>query len=129
MARNDGFTIYLLGSTKVDGKEYGMPDLKPGSLKPPTDHGLADSFYGGRCKWIGETISDVHLVIEDASPLRVIDTFVKRVDNLQLKTLKMLAARQGIDTGNAKTKDDFIQLLGGRNTARPAKTPVVERIE
>jgi hypothetical protein len=130
VARNQGFTIYLLGSTKVDSKEYTMADVKPGSMKPPTSHGLSDAFYGGRCKYVGLTNTDVHVVIEDNGGLRVIDTFVTKVDNLGIRTLKAIADRHGIDVPpDCKTKDAFIQLLSGRITARAAEAPKVERIE
>lgn len=129
MAKSDGFTVYMIGSTKVDGKEYTMADVKPGTMKPPEVHGLSEHFYGGRCKYVGETKTDICVVIEDNGGLRVIDTFVKKVDGLQLKTLKAIAKRHSIDDSLAKTKDEYIILLSGRNTARPARTPIAERIE
>lgn len=103
--------MWVLNTTTVD-KVYTDSDLK--RLVPIDRYGLDASFYGGRVNYIGETNTDVLLLIENNGGLNVIDTAVQTLDNVPNKILREMCRRRKIDIVTRTTKEEMIELLQQR---------------
>lgn len=112
--------LYVFNTTEIGGREYTSKDLK---RIYPVNHqkfGLRDDFYGGRISCIGETNTDVVLLMYNNNGLQVIDTGAMSLNNIPIENIKEIAIRRKIiDKKNRLSKEELIDLIEGR--------PVVEK--
>jgi hypothetical protein len=110
--------VYVLNTTKIDGKEYAMVDIKPGTMRPLDEWGIPDHFYGGRVQYIGRTNSDILCLVNAEDNIsKVIDLAVEKLDNLPNDILRKLcyAKKLNLDKHgkqiNTTPKDKLLELL------------------
>lgn len=104
-------SMWVLNTTTVD-RTYTDSDLK--RLVPLNHYNLDSDFYGGRINYIGETDTDVLLLIENKGGLNVIDTAVQSLENVPNKILREMCKRRKIDIVTRTTKEEMIELLQQR---------------
>ena len=100
--------MFVFNTVELD-KVYTEGDIK--RVAHPKEYGLDTDFYGGRCHVIGETSSDVLLIIENVDGLKVIDTAAVRLDNIGMKFIRDLAKKRKIKFDAKTTKEELIGLL------------------
>lgn len=100
--------MFVFNTLELD-KVYSDADIK--RVAQPKEYGLDTDFYGGRCHVIGETASDVLLIIERGDGLKVIDTAAVRLENIGMKFIRELAKKRKIKFDAKTTKEELIALL------------------
>ncbi len=103
--------MFIFNTVELD-KVYTDDDIT--RLVPPRQYGIDTDFYGGRCYMIGETKTDVLLIIENKGGLKVIDTAAVKLDNIHIKHIRELAKKRKLKFDAKTTKDELINLLGER---------------
>jgi len=104
--------LHVLGTLEVSGVDYSQPNIKLKRLAQPTEYGIdATRFYGGKLHWIGETDSDV-LVLLDRNN-RAFDTAAVNLKSIPMQILRQVATRKKIEFDNRTPKKHLIALLNG----------------
>lgn len=103
-------TGLLLNSTKLGVKEYTINDSK-GFLLNET---IPTGFYGGRVERFAKT--DIEGLLMCIEKMQVIDLYIpdmEKVDleSFDLKTLKIIAAKKGIEFAANATREKMLELL------------------
>lgn len=106
--------MYVLG-TKVLDRDYGKLDFKLKTMKPISEYGLPEEFYGGSVSHIVDTeFQNIALLVSNKiDGLRVIDVAVKDPNRLSLDVLKKYAElkRIKVDENEKVTKEQLIKML------------------
>lgn len=104
--------LYVFNTTVLD-KQYTMRDLK--KLLPVTapEYGLREDFYGGRVTHIGQTDSDILLLIDGRQPpdSQLIDLAAVKLKNIPMHFIKELCRKRKIQFGMMPRKEELIAKL------------------
>lgn len=101
--------VYIFNTLALD-KVYGDTDYK--RLVPIQRYGLDDSFYGGRVKHIGETDTDVLLLMEyKDGTYKAIDTAVEKLDEIPIRFIRELAKKRKLQFNATTKKEELIEML------------------
>lgn len=104
--------MYVFNTLSLD-RTYGDNDYK--RLVPIGRYGLPDSFYGGRIKFIGETGTDVLLLVEYKDGVhKVIDTGAVKLEGIPPRFIKQLLDKRKIPYDKTAKKEELIGLIEGR---------------
>ncbi len=102
--------MYVFNTLTVGDKTYTLSDQK--GLKLPSEYGLKDGFYGGRVKWVGETETDVLLLIEQRDgKLRLLDTGAVDLKHISIEVLRKLCDQRSIPYDEKTTHKELQKLL------------------
>jgi len=101
--------LFTFNTLKLD-KTYNDNSYK--RLVPATQYGLGDDFYGGRVKFVGETDTDVLLLVEyKDGENHVIDTAAEHLEKIQPRFIKRLCDMRKIAYTDETTKEELISKL------------------
>lgn len=107
--------MFYAFNTNVLDREYAMGDLR--KMLPITDpkYGLREDFYGGRITHIGETDSDVLLLIDNRQPPKsqMVDLGAVQLNNIPMRFIKELCKKRKIPFGRTSRKEELIAKLEG----------------
>jgi len=104
--------VYILNTLELD-KDYSIIG-EIVSLKPISEYGLPEEFYGGRVQMIAHLKDSpvILLINNQIDGLQVVDTAVKDLSELPTATLKKYAKNRGLNFGwTTATKDEILSLL------------------
>jgi hypothetical protein len=104
--------VYILNTLELDKDYSEIGEIV--SLKPISEYGLPEEFYGGRVQMIAHLKdSPVMLLINNQiDGLQVIDIAVNDLADIPIATLKKYAKNRGLNFGwSTATKEEVLNLL------------------